>query len=741
MAEDSSTSPMDDSATAENELSKSEDQLNQSNGASEDTLSHSNGASEDSVEELMRSTLVHRGALEMGSVDNLADGLLGGGEDGFSIHKPSHHVPLHSDFWSSQPDKLVKTRFSESGASSEPAETVTSLLERTVLAYGEHTALAVKRQGEWQKWTYRKYQEECMCMAKAMIELGLEPHHGVCILGFNSPEWHISCLAAIMAGGLSVGLYLTSTADACHNAALICKANIIILENDTQLQKILRIRDQLPDLKAIIQYTKEVREPTNSVFDWRQAMNLGSRTSEARLRQRMDVLQPNKCCSVIFTSGTSGKSKGVMLSHDNLTWMCRRILSYVNFTSGEEHMISYLPLSHVAPQLLDVYLPIATAGTCWFAQPDALKGSLLNTMKEVRPTIFLGVPRVWEKIAESMQLVSMNTSGFKAKVASWAKGLGLKANLRKQSGDKSSKPFGWSLASMFFFKKVREALGLDRCHFPMTGAAPTNEDTLSYFMSVDIPLHELYGMSETSGPTTVTTTDRIRYCSVGRKFEGGEIKIDRPDKEGTGEVLLRGRHVFMGYLGLPELTQNTLTHDGWLRSGDIGYVSEDGYLYITGRKKELIITAGGEKVAPVPIESLIKQALPMVSNAILIGDQRKFLTCLLTLKVEVDNTTGLPTDRLTPAALACCQKVGSSSATVGDIIDRGEGDHKVLRMIQKAVDNVNKKASSKISKIAKWSILDNDFSIAGGELTPTLKLKRSVIMMKYADCIDAFYLT
>jgi long-chain-fatty-acid--CoA ligase ACSBG len=368
------------------------------------------------------------------------------------------------------------------------------------------------------------------------------------------------------------------------------------------------------------------------------------------------------------------------------------------FSSGSEHIISYLPLSHVATQLLDLYTILACAGTCWFAQPDAFKGSLLHTMKEVRPTIFLGVPRVWEKIAESLQLVAATQGRLKSRISSWAKSVGFKANYTKQLGG-SGTPFGYTIASLLFFKKVRHALGLDRCHFPMVGGAPMAQETLTYFMSIDIPIHEIYGMSETSGPTTVTTSDKIRFMSSGRPFQGIKIAIDSPEGEmGVGEVLVRGRHVFMGYLGEPWATSEVLTSEGWLRSGDLGYLSEEGYLYITGRMKELIITASGEKVPPRPIENAIKRELPLVSNAIVIGDQQRFLCCLVTLKTEVDEETGLPTDRLSEVALSCCQTAGSSAHTVGEVVG-GVGDRRVLKMIQHGIDRVNRAAASRIQKL------------------------------------------
>jgi long-chain-fatty-acid--CoA ligase ACSBG len=403
---------------------------------------------------------------------------------------------------------------------------------------------------------------------------------------------------------------------------------------------------------------------------------------------------------------------------------------------SQEHIVSYLPLAHVAAQALDIYINLIVGGTTWFAQPDALKGSLIQTVREVRPTIFLGVPRVWEKLAIGMQTYASSLSGTKKKLSQWAKGIGLRGNLSKQEGGKT--PFGWTLARLLVFKQVSKRLGMDRCHHHLTGAAPISDDTLTYFLSLNICLHQLYGMSESTGPSTVTTENTLRFRSNGYAMKGTEIKIVNADETGVGEVVIKGRNVFMGYLNNFEKTAQVFTSEGYLRSGDFGRIDKDGYLYITGRMKELIVLANGDKVAPVPLEQMIKAEIPIISNAVIIGDKRTYLVCLLTLKVEVDEGTSLPTNKLTEEAVAQCREAGSSAVTVDDIIDE-EGDKTVLRMIKRGIDKINKKATSKSQKIMRWTVLERDFSVAGQELTPTLKLKRPTIAEKYSEHIDFLY--
>lgn len=403
---------------------------------------------------------------------------------------------------------------------------------------------------------------------------------------------------------------------------------------------------------------------------------------------------------------------------------------------GSEEVISYLPLSHVAAQLLDLHVPLMLAATVYFAQPDALKGSLGQTLKEVRPTIFLGVPRVWEKMQEAMVAVGKSSGFIKRSIASWAKNIGYMGNISKMKGENNVPPcFG--LADRLVFQKVRTALGFDRVKFFISGAAPIMKDTLDFFLSLNIIIMEVYGLSESSGPHTICQPGSYYITSVGKEFPGSTTLLADPDSSGNGEVCMGGRHVFMGYLNSEEKTREAIDSDGWLHSGDIGRKDQNGFLYITGRIKELLITAGGENVPPVPIEDKVKEVLPCISNCMLVGDKRKFLSMILTLKTTVDAETGEPLDDLTPAAVDWCRSVGSPAISLTEIIR--SKDSAVLKAIQQGIDAVNKTATSRAQNIQKWSIVPKDFSVHGGELGPTLKLKRPVVHKMYSSTIDSFY--
>lgn len=665
--------------------------------------------------------------------------------EGLSLEEPKA-VPLLANLpparlapadqlWCTSRDKAVKLRMEGSGPASETPRTVHQLFQDTVETFGDFPALASKAEGRWVTLTWRQYYDQCRAAAKSFLKLGLERFHGVGILGFNSPEWFISDVGCIFAGGLATGIYTTNSPEACRYVADSCEANIMVVENQKQLDKILQVKDQLPHLKAIVQYKGELKQKAPFLYTWAEFMKQGEDVPDEQLDAVIDSLRVNECCTLIFTSGTTGNPKGVMLSHDNLTWTVHTASSKLSFKPAEEVVISYLPLSHVAAQLVDIWLGVHFATTTYFAEPDALKGSLVNTLKEARPTCFLGVPRVWEKMQEKMRATVAKVSPMKRAIGDWAKSIGLQYNYSVMSGE-NRVPWGFMLANNLVLKKVRDALGLDRCRFCFTGAAPITKETLEYFMSLNIPLLELYGMSESCGPHTLSSDTEYRMTSCGKVMPGCKTKLENPDEDGSGEICFWGRHVFMGYLDMPEKTIEALDDDGWLHSGDLGRHDQNDFLYITGRIKELIITAGGENIPPVPIEDSVKAEVPIISNAILLGDKLKFLSMMLTLKCVVDDN-GEPTDELTPEALSFCQQHGVTATKVSEIIANKEPA--IYKAIQDGVERANARATSNAQKIQKWVLLERDFSVEGGELGPTMKLRRPIVVKKYQETINELY--
>ncbi|XP_075391789.1 long-chain-fatty-acid--CoA ligase ACSBG2-like isoform X2 [Tenrec ecaudatus] len=621
--------------------------------------------------------------------------------------------------------------------------TIPEYLRESVSRFGTYSAVGWMVNNQWEFLNYNQYYEACRKAAKAFLKLGLERFNGVGLLGFNSVEWFIAAIGSIMAGGLCVGIYATNSAEACEFVITHAKVNVLLVENSQQLQKILSISPgKLETLKAIVQYKLPLDDTISSefsVYSWDDFMKLGSSVPDIELDPILDSLQPNQCAVVIYTSGTTGNPKGVMLSHDNITWMSGAVsreccLSLAS--EKQETVVSYLPLSHVAAQIMDLWIPIKVGGLTYFAQPDALRGTLVNTLHDVRPTTFLGVPRIWEKMQEKIKENSDKSSTLKRKVFQWARNVGTQINSRRMIGV-SDLPMSYRVAKALVFNKVRVALGLDRCRLFISGAAPLTQDTAEFFLSLDIPVFELYGMSESSGPHTMCSLENYRVLSCGKILSGCKNMLYKQNKEGIGEVCFWGRHVFMGYLDRVDSTMEAIDEEGWLHSGDLGRMDNQNFLYITGRIKELLITAGGENVPPVPIENLVKEKIPIVSNAMLVGDRAKFLSILLTLKCEIDPMTGAPLDKLTPDTIKVCRQLGSHASTVTEILEAQ--DPPIYKAIQMGIDQVNEVAVSNAQKIQKWLILEKDFSIPGGELGPTTKMKRPFITEKYKLQIQALY--
>ncbi|XP_031769185.1 long-chain-fatty-acid--CoA ligase ACSBG2 isoform X2 [Galleria mellonella] len=675
------------------------------------------------------------------------------------INGPDQVIPA-SSYVTTFPEGVVKLRIAPRGIASERPLSVPGLLNQTVARYPDGIALASKKEdGKWHKLTYTQYREKVRIIAKAFLKLGLERYHSVCILGFNSEQWFVADLAAIHAGGFAAGIYTTNSAEACFHCLLSSRANICVVQDKKQLDKILSVRNRLPSLKAIVQWEAPVDTSIPGLYSWEQILEIGQKENDTQLDSILKEMAVNECCTLVYTSGTVGAPKAVMLSHDNLTWDAFSIGQRVADLQVGERLVSFLPLSHVAAQVVDIYTTLMHGVTVFFAQPDALKGSLVETLKEIRPTRFLAVPRVWEKMHEKIVAVGASSGFFTRYIANWAKDKGLKHHLARIDGcltaDMRGLPidfstlemlqywqqgtsFGYKMAKSLVFNKVHYTLGLDKCTTFVTSAAPLSPDIKKFFLSLDIPIMEAFGMSELAGAHTLSIYPRFKLDSSGEVLGGAETKFGgSPSPNGPGEIMMNGRHVLMGYLNEVEKTNDALDSDGWLHSGDIGRLDSHNLLYITGRIKELLITAGGENVAPVPIEQLVQAELPHLGYAVLIGDKRKFLSMIVTLKAKINTETGAALDELESETKRWVASLGSKATTISEIYN--SKDPVVQKAIEDGIKRANKHAISNAQKIQKVAILPADFSLASGELGPTLKIKRNVVYEKYKDIIEGFY--
>jgi long-subunit acyl-CoA synthetase (AMP-forming) len=588
---------------------------------------------------------------------------------------------------------------------------VHEVLAETVKRFGDRPALRVKRDGGWRTTTWKQYSKDAHRVARALVKLGVAPGTGVAIIGYNSPEWLEADVGAILAGGFPAGIYTTSTAEQARYITDHCEAKVAFADTADQVEKFVVEQDRMPRLETVVQMLGKPEQGTRGrlrVLAWEELLALGDTVEEAALDARIAAQKPDDVCTLIYTSGTTGDPKAVMITHTNLVWTARTVMDSLSF-GPEEVTISYLPLSHIAEQLLTIHAPMAMGSLLYFAESIE---SLGETLKEVRPTIFLGVPRVWEKIQAKMVAAGAAAPPLRKKIAAWARKIGLAAGYAEQKGD--SRPLLHPIAKKLVFDKVRERLGLDRARLCVTSAAPIARDTLEFFLSLGIPIYEVYGMSECTGPATASLPNAYRTGKCGKVMTGAELKIAE-----DGEVCMRGKHVFKGYLKDPAATKNALDEEGWLHSGDIGTIDENGFLQITDRKKDLLITAGGENIAPQVLEGHLK-SIPVVGQAVVLGDRMKYLTALVTLDPERVKTEA--------------QAAGSTASSPAEAA-RCPVFHAHL---QKQIDAVNERLA-RVQTIKKFVVVPSEFTIDGGELTPTMKVKRKVINEKYSAEIASMY--
>lgn len=582
--------------------------------------------------------------------------------------------------------------------------------------------------------TYLEYLDIVRTVAKAFLKLGLERYHGVCIIGYNSPEWFYSGLAATFAGGIQAGIYTTNSAEACLHCITLATANIVVVENDVQLQKILQIRDRAPHIKAIVQYSGKPTSP--GVYSWSDIMEIGKNEDDIGLENVLRTISINECCVLVYTSGTTSLPKAVMLHHDNIFVSSRIISKHLRLKEGHDRTISYLPLSHVVAQMFDFYLPIYSAATIYIADKNALKNTLMQNIIAVRPTILAGVPRVWEKLKEHLEADEKRYNRVFQYLLSNAKVSALAYYRNLANGRRKHESASYKLSKLLVFNKIKKQNGLECVKIYGCGGAPILFDTKEYFCSLDMPIFSGYGLSETGSIGIMGTPEISLVDGIGFAIDNVKVKIHNPDENGSGEICLYGRNILMGYLNDPEKTAEAFDNDHWFHSGDIGVV-ENSIYKITGRIKELIITAGGENIPFPLIEGNIKAELPIVSNVVLIGDKRKYLSVLLTLKCKLDPNNLLPTDDLTDDVKQWCRIVGYECSRVSDIVDNKP--KKVYDSIQDAIRRANEKSISNAQKVQKFTILPRDFSIGTGEIAPTMKLKRCFVVNLYSDLIEDMY--
>lgn len=563
-------------------------------------------------------------------------------------------------------------------------------------------------------------------VGKSCMHLGLELCQGVGILGFNSVPWFATDIGVTLAGGVPAGIYTTNKPDIVAYILNHSGAMAIFVDDEDALQKAISCKERCEKLKAIVVWgsvdLSRFPDHRSYIYSWDEFLSLGAEVPDADLDARIDRAKPEHVAKLIYTSGTTGPPKAVMISHDNITFTVDIVAKFTRCTVGD-HLVSYLPSSHIAANSIDV-CGAPLIGQCMhLARPDALRGSLVDTLKKVRPTIFVSVPRVFEKIQEKLLQIGTDAGPVKRVISKWAKGVGTQAALARDESDELM-PWGYELANLLVFKTVKKALGLDRCRLLFNAAAPLQKATLDYFRSLDFQIFDIYGMSEATGPITCNFPD-FRRGTSGKLVPGIEVKLVEKDSTGEGELCFRGRSMFVGYMGSEEETAKTMDNDGFIHSGDLGRVDKDGYITITGRAKELIVTSGGENVAPALAETSLISAMPALSRAFVVGDQKKFISCLLVPYTDEDGNLIGPAVSINPDV-----------KTVQDTVQ----DPVWNKYLQEGLEMANESAISNAAKVRKYTILTEDFAVDTGELTPTMKVKRDIVVQNFQSQIEAMYM-
>jgi long-chain acyl-CoA synthetase len=583
--------------------------------------------------------------------------------------------------------------------------TVTTRFRDTVRAHGDRVALRWKHDDGWGELTWAEYADQACRLATALAQLGVVQGERVVLMMRNRPEFHIADVSVMLLGATPVSIYNSSAPEQVEYLARHCGAVVAIVEDVDYLERVLKVRDELPSLKSVAIIDDDGRAPAD-VLHWADLL----RADPIDLDTAATTATADGLATIIYTSGTTGPPKGVMLDHANIVWTVRSLLGCWPEVPYFARMVSYLPMAHIAERMTSHYQGIVgvfEVTTC----PEPSK--VASYLPDVRPEIMFAVPRVWEKIHGGVLALAGADPNQQAMLDA-ALPVGAQESEYRARGEALPPDLAAAHAEAKpVLDFVLSLLGLDQIKSAISGAAPLPIEALKFFRALGMEMSEIYGLSETSGPMTWEPF-RVKVGTVGPPIEGCEVTL-----ADDGEVLARGGNIFRGYLNDPERTAESLDADGWLHTGDIGVFDEDNYLKIVDRKKELIITAGGKNISPANLESALK-SFPLIGQAAVIGDNRPCITALLVLDPEV--------------APAWAAKQGLTSTALADLAH----DPVVLAEIERNVADANKRFAN-VEQIKKFTVLGEEWLSDSEELTPTMKLKRRGINAKYAGEIEAMY--
>ncbi|WP_170301775.1 AMP-dependent synthetase/ligase [Cupriavidus basilensis] len=596
-------------------------------------------------------------------------------------------------------------------------ETLPQMFWHAVDQRADAVMMRQKDLGVWRSYRWREVGEIVADVAAGLAELGLQAGEVVSVLSSTNREWVWSDLGALTAGAVVSGIYPTDSPSQveylCHDSGSV----MLFVENEEQLDKYLEVRERLPRLRKAIVYDMEglagFDDPGVLSFDALLALGRQARARQPGLvAARLAAGSADALAVLVYTSGTTGRPKGAMLSHRNVLRSCLTLREFLPATTIGERM-AFLPLCHVSERIFGEYYSILSGAVVNFVEnPD----TIFDNIREIQPDAFLAVPRVWEKLYSSVTIAVREATRLQSWAYDWALAAG-QARVH-EDGQATVLPLAarlklW-LADTLVLGNVRRMMGLNRVQLAVTGAAPISPDLIRWYMALGIVLHELWGMTEITGAATCNPPGRTRPGSIGIALPHTEVKVSQ-----EGELLVRGPQVFMGYLNLPAKTAETMA-DGWLRTGDVGRVDEQGYFYITDRMKDLIITAGGKNVTPSEWENQLKFS-PYVTDAVVIGDRRPYLSCLV--MIDQDNVE------------QWAQEHDVHFSDYGSLCRSKE----VIALVGQEIDRVNKQFA-RVEQIKAFRLIETRLGAEDEELTPTMKLKRKLVNDKYSALIESMYL-
>jgi long-chain acyl-CoA synthetase len=570
--------------------------------------------------------------------------------------------------------------------------------------------------GIWNNITWGTYGDKAKYTGLGLVNLGLEKGDRVAIISENNPEWLYSDMGILAVGGVTVGIYTTDSPQQVEYVVDHSGAKYYIAENEEQLDKILEVRENLPEIKKIIvidmEGLKDFSDPM--VMSFEELVDLGKildHQEPALFEKLMQTPHSEDLAILIYTSGTTGPPKGAMISHKNIIEVMK-MWDEVNPGYMDDELLSFLPLCHIAQRSVSVFNSLYSGYTINFVED---LDTVLENSREVSPTVYFAVPRIWEKLYSGMVLMMRDSTRLEKLAFKWAYAIGQKVSDHRLN--RSEPPIHltalFKLADWMVLKNLKKSVGLDKARSLLTGAAPISPDLLKFYHSFGLDMREVYGQTENCGPTSIHYENDVKFGTVGRALPRAQIRLAE-----DGEILLKGPHVFMGYYNDPEKTAETIV-DEWLYTGDVGRFDEDGHLIISDRKKDIIITSGGKNITPSEIENQLKFS-PYINDAVVIGDGRKYLTALIMIDDE--------------SVMEYAQDNRIPFTTFATLTKAPE----VIKLIEKEVDEANKKFA-RVETIKKFSLIDIQLTTDDEEITPTMKLKRKFVNEKFKDVIEAMY--